>query len=422
MMLLKNRIINIISYVFVASAIMLLSASFMNTSLSIKTAEMTIFDQACKHDGADYYYANIDIKDENNKAIDTFFRNNYSKNFGGKSTRLLTVSGDDGVVNFKTYYGDMELPFQSAPVSGLYYTNSEEDVMFETVCINLLKYRPKSDETYIDYKIYDGFIYIPDYYADYIIEHNSNINSYDDIFTNSDSNCIFFKYRDRLFKYRIANIFHVNGFNKDYAGDINIKNSDYNNGKKIDYFFNGYCFVSNYDHYTLFDERFHTTLFLQLGPKKYEIEENLTAAQYYSRTNSATFAEAKLYYHNASGTFEYNDSARISNMFFKGVSSKVNIGFLIPGIVLLTSFVVFCFLLFFEKFGLKRTVAFYGISFGIVSLSMLIIFILKKAAWRNITISYLFGPYSSAICIVLMLLIFAMLFLSILKKRAKKCE
>ena len=418
---LKNKIINIVSHLLEVAIVVFSSIAFSNTYLSVKTTEMNMVNDTCQSAKSDYYFANIDFKDENKKKIpESLFRNSYSKNFAGTSTRMLTVSGDDGIVSFKTFYNDLELPYYSSPVNGLNYTNSKEKVMLETVCINLLIYREKSEEIGIDYRVYDGFIYIPDYYADYIIENTEDINNYVDLFDNERTNNIVFEYRDRLFKYKIANIFHVNGFNSKYAGDITINYCDYNNGKKLDSFFNGFCFVSNYDHYTLFDDRFHTTYFLQIGPKKYELEENLIIANNYKKMNNAISANASIYYHCKDGLFEYKNSQRLSDLFFGNHSNEVNGWALAIALVLLTLNILVSIFNFFGKFGFSDGKKYFLVSTIVVPFILLISFFVKRIWRSNYAINCLLNPYVSMVCLLLMIAFFIGFILLISKKEKKE--
>lgn len=387
---------------------------------------MTLLDQTCKANDSDYYYANIDVKDVQGKSTsETMFRNSYSRNFGGASTRLITVTGDEGIVSFKTLYNDLELPYKSSPVSGLYYTNHIEIPMFETVGINLLVYRNKNEEINIDFKKYDGFIYIPDYYADYIIENTDYIDDYFDILNTNDTNVIYFEFNERIFKYRIANIFHVKGFNSKYTGNTAIKYTDYNNGQKLDYLFNGFCFVSNYNHFTLFDDRFHNTLAVQIGAKKYELEETLLTANKYKNINGAEEAKADIYYHNKNGLFKYNGSDRISSVIFGQRTDGVSVGFTIAFIGTLVLYLAASILSCFEELKLKNDAKQFIVTFVEISLFLLLGYILKKTVRGNSGLVYFFNPYASGISIGLLVATFVLLLFSVYiskKKREEKCE
>ena len=420
MRMLKNKILVIISTSLVLLTMIFSSLAFSSTYLSIRTAEMNVFDQTCKADNPIYYYANIDIKEEGNRSIEeTIFSNTYSKNFGGTSTRLLSVSGDNGIVGFKTLYNDLELPYETSPVSGLRYTNDRDLSMFETICINLLLYREKSEETHIDYDKYDGFIYIPDYYADYIIENSDFLNNYLDIINANDTNVIYFEYRDRIFKYRIANIFHVKGFNPEYSDGIDIKICDYNNGQKLDYLFNGYCFVSNYNHFTLFDDRFHTTFVLQIGAKKYELEENLQTANRYRINGKSEEAKATIFYYAQDGLQKYNNSDKISSLFFGDHTNKIDVFFTISFAISLISYLFISFLCCYEKFDLNNDTKLFVIVFFEVVVFLLIGFILKKSV-NSHAVNLFFNPYSSGVCVGIMIITAVILALSLFKRQKRR--
>ena len=423
MSFLKKHIFSIISFTLVLLTMVFSSAAFSNTYFSLKTSEFAVFDQTCKVHSPDYYYANIDITDKKERYTEEkIFRATYGDNFDGTSTRLITVTGHDGITNFRTLYNDLELPFRTSPVSGLNYSNQKDIPMFETVGINLLVYRAKSDETAFDPNVFDGFIYIPDYYADYIIENTAYIDDYFDILNTNDTNVVYFEYNSRIFKYRIANIFHVKGFKQEYAGDTAIKYTDYNNGLKLDYLLNGFCFVSNYNHFELFDDRFHNTLLLQLGPKRFELEENLNTANNYKIKNEAEDGKATIYYHNKNGVIEYSGSDRISAVIFGPHVGSTNIGYVIAFIGALVIYLALALLSCFEKYKFKNDYRPFVTVFVEVSIYLFLGFFLKKIVRDNIGLALFFNPYAMGVCIGIMIVTFVLMIFSIhvYKKKGKE--
>ena len=148
------------------------------------------------------------------------------------------------------------MPFSSSVTSGHNYTNDKELLRFETVCINILEYRDRQIEHAFDPAIYAGFIYIPDYYADYIIENFYPEYTYYDLISNAGSNFLSLKSEKGEFKYKIANIFHVNGFLDEHLGNKKVFYNDFETGKKST-FLDGFCFVSNYRHFYELNEFTH---------------------------------------------------------------------------------------------------------------------------------------------------------------------
>lgn len=305
---------------------------FSNTNFVQKSAELSLFANECKKNNAKYCYVNIDVQnDKRNSVSEAIFSNTYSENFSGTSTKLMTVSNETDVASFETSFNNEPIPFLTSVVSSKNYSNDEELLRLETVCLNIYKYRPRQEEHYYDSSIYDGFIYIPDYYADYIIDTFCPGESYDDLLLNEDLNYISLASNLKCFKYKIANIFHVNGFNSRNSDGKQFKYNDLNTGKILDDFFNGFCFVSNYGHFSNLNEELHTTIFCEFQPKRYMLDETLTMAAEYKNVYKANSGKATVYYYANDSIKRFSSTDKMSTLFFEGGE---NYGFLVFGIAL----------------------------------------------------------------------------------------
>ena len=197
----------------------------------------------------------ITIQDEKAKnIINGIFNSEYSSNFNGNTELMTYVNSDGTLYHFDLKCGNSSLN-NSTWCDLNTYSNQTDFKRFEKININLYKTPNRAEE--INHYGTDGFIYIPDYFADKIIEESEGeLTSYDslipDLSSYSDEKRTTFlnKYcvcltnpKGVLEKYKIANIFHVNGF-KD--GDYVYNDSD--SRVLIQYFLGNYAFIhSNKD-------------------------------------------------------------------------------------------------------------------------------------------------------------------------------
>lgn len=132
------------------------------------------------------------------------------------------------------------------------YSNLSDLKRFETININLYKTPNRVEE--INTFGLDGFIYLPDFIADTILEENPEINSYGDLVPNlsgmsdNDRERFLEKYsvtirgenEELIGRFKIANIFHVKGFN-----DEQYIYNDMGAGKIFYDFFGQYVILSS---------------------------------------------------------------------------------------------------------------------------------------------------------------------------------
>ena len=296
------------------------SFAFAHTSTSMQNGELSLFASSIKGE-ATYCYVNLDLRGGSVHSVsDTLFQNTFSENFSNSSTRVLAVSDENGIASFDALFDDRPLPYPTAAASGKNYTNNEELVRMETVCINLFEYRERRDEHEYDPGLYDGFIYIPDYYADYIIENYLPGMSYHDFIADSANHSFAISINGNAFKYRIANIFHVRGFKKERSGERELVYNDYGTGAKLDSFFDGYCFISNHNHYWQLKDGLHTTVVCQSNPKKYELKEFIQIGSSYAQEYAVDHAHCDTYSLIGKDIKRYERSSQLSDAFFTSSS------------------------------------------------------------------------------------------------------
>lgn len=370
---------------------------FSADSFSAKTAELSILNNEVIRENADSLCGNITFEGgPKQKPHEGFFLNSYSANFTKTSTRLLAVSDDHGFASFDTYFNEDKTPFALSAVSGYTYSNSRTLVRMETVCLNLLLYREPSEELTYDKSKYDGFTYIPDYFADFLVESSASARGYLDLLGNDEIGYVALGKGDSYFKYRIANIFHVKGFNPQYAEGIKINYNDQNKGEQIDAFLGGFCFVSNYDRYYEIDPGLHTSIFYSTIPMKYELDETLSLARDYQVAIEAENATINLSLRSKIGNREYARSNRLSQAYFG--SNKMPLWRVFLGLILYISAGALPLVGFFWFFIKSTRIRFSLISVAVATLPLFLSFALRKGFSNNIVIHSLFNPSLSAAC------------------------
>ncbi len=160
------------------------------------------------------------------KSGNAIFRSTYLNNFSYFFSELISYNTQDGeLARFDFSCGGTS--FNEVAVCDLNtYSNNIEKKRFETVNINLYKTPDISDE--LNSYGLDGFVYIPDYFADAIVKNDENLNNYLDLLPNissltQDERTSFLdKYSivisdngSEIGRFKIANIFHVDGFSDD---------------------------------------------------------------------------------------------------------------------------------------------------------------------------------------------------------------
>ncbi len=156
------------------------------------------------------------------KSAETLFGSTRSYNFSNYFGELISYNNqDDTLARFN--FGCANTSISDVAIcNALTYSNNVNLKRFETININL--YKTPDPEERNSYGL-DGFIYIPDYFADAIIKNDENLNNYLDLLPNlslltSDERTLFLDkysivisdFNATLGRFKIANIFHVDGF------------------------------------------------------------------------------------------------------------------------------------------------------------------------------------------------------------------
>lgn len=393
---------------------------FSSFNFSHQNAELSMIKEVSSQKKSDLFSSTFSFNSDDNRDYnEKYFATYYPVNFSNSSTTLLFLSvsrSDDSIATFNFGFDDLSFNYRTSIISGLTYTNREDKVMFETLPINLYRYQPKSVELSYNDDVYNGFVYIPDFYADYIIS-NSSLTSYDDLLDHVNEHTFTITCGKTVFKYKIANIFHVDGFNEEYTQGEHTYIDD-NKGEFIKKIFGNYCLVSNYS--ALINEEVGLRLSVTnvSKNKQYIIDEYLSSIAGFSSRNSCSISGGRIRLIIGNDSIIYPRTKELIGVYV-GNNLVINHFWLIP-LIFCALMVVGCavavFLLY--KNNAVSLSFFLQMMTGIVFL--FVGYILKKLLPLSLGVFLFFNAYTFGICIV-----FLMVFLSIsiatfsLKGRAK---
>ena len=369
-----------------------------------KYSNLNSFDNVCSTFALD--------SDSSNDELKSFFTATYPENFNNSQNRFLSINTTNGLASFNCFFNDEKLPFSVKIADGGTYTNQiivDSDgysyTRFETICINLLSFRDKSEELVYDLNSYDGVIYLPDYIADYIIE-KEGLTNYTELF--SDSYSFLLTFNNKEYRYKVANIFHVDGFNSNYSG-FESKYNDYNNGKKIEEFLGEYVFITNRNR-VIQDSSgvLFSSLVNVLTPKIYIFDQFYKSLVNYLNSCEISFNEI-LQIANGNNIIDYDrndeilDSYLLSKTFFTNVND----------VLLILLFVVFLILtIALVYIGYKFKFKLVLMELFLTSfVSLIIAFILKLSILEYNVFIFLnsFSLILPAVCMAISLILFAIL-------------
>lgn len=343
-----------------------------------------------------------------NDELKTFLTATYGENFNNTQNRFLSINTADGFASFDGYWNDNKLPFSFNIADGGTYTNQiitgsdgYSYARFETICINLFLYRDKSEELVIDQNSYDGVVYLPDYIADYIIEEEG-LTNYTDLFSDSFSFSLTFS--NNKYTYKVANIFHVDGFNPNYSG-FEPKYNDYNNGEKIKNFLGEYVFITNRDRIIRENSDVLFSSFVNvLTPKAYVFDQFYKSLTNYLSHNEINFNTNTQFNNNGNIiNYERNNeilkSYLLSETFFTNASDVLLI-------LLFAIFLILVIVIPFIVYKLKSKFALIEL-FLVSFITLFIIFILKMTLLEYSIFVFLngFSLILPAICMVISLIL-----------------
>ena len=243
----KKLIIYAIPSLFVILGALCFGKSFYS---SFDTTQSAVLNLMKGEIGSNEYFAtNIYFGKKNSNKVSSYFGATYTANFEegrvGQRFPVIFDAASDVVEQFNVTINGQQIA-STAIGNGVFYSSQENPVRLETVMMNLYKYRDRSEELSFDKDKCDGFIFIPDFWADEIIKING-LSSYDDLFTDDENNFVTLSFDDVAVTYKIANVFHVNGFKEEYCVDRELTYDDNNYGQIMNSYLGSFCFISNFN-------------------------------------------------------------------------------------------------------------------------------------------------------------------------------
>ena len=419
---LTAKTFQLISYVSMILVFLTSTFCFSQSGYVNKNIEIETLTSQMNNLGSDYVFSTMAFGNGESKPAEDYYTSHYPNNFSVDKMHMLTVSDKNGIAEFSSSFNSLNLPFKTTVTTSRVYTNDPNYISFETILINLYKYRSKQDEIKYDDKVFDGFIYIPDFFADYIIENDLGINSYDDLLTKANNNSFNIFYGDKLFKYRIANIFHIKGFNLDYTDLDDYNYTDNGNGKRMSLCVGNFCFISNYQRIKNIRSDIYFSITTSIKHKKYIISDYFDEmVDFVSSSDERTLNSNKIYLiDNNNKLMAYEKNDEFNNVYFYGQYSDWN------NLYILLIFIVLIFMVSFvlaieRQDDTKQLKKFSLVSFGGASFILIMAFIFKKCLFNNFEIMSFFNGLSLALVAWMASInILLFIYLSLSNKDAKK--
>ena len=391
----------ILGAIFMVGSIVLNTIAFSDESFIVQDKEMSALFYNLSNQNVSRFYVNSVFLNNEKRSAETMYRSVYTKNLSNDGYQhIISVSNNNSILKSTTYFGDEKLPFSSSITSSLVYTNKKDPPSFETLLINLFQYRERSEEISYDTTKYSGFIYIPDYYADYIIEHNENFSTYSDLYKNENS--ISFVVNNKKYDYKIANIFCVNGFKKEHCGDVE-PNVVYDHGKLFYNFLTDFCVISSISTLTSGSEDLHLSVVSVLTAKRFLLIDTLRAVENTLKKNSDN-ANINLFYQNGEAITYYKNSSQLANAFLHH-QSRISRAFKITSISIFVLSSVLLLFLFFKFYLEKSFYIFSLVEFGSLVFVLLLFSIFKRTSLALSISAYYSSATAFAIVVYLLLLI-----------------
>ncbi len=204
---------------FSASAASFFSPSALETSYAQLTAAK------CKESKSNNANALFNIGESSYKEIKNTFSSLWQQNFLGTMQFIPACVNDDATdyASFPATLEGTDVSDDVAVGTAFLFSNQEKTMRFETLCINV--YQKKWAYSSFANLSKDGFVFIPDYYADNLISRSTKMSSYDDLLpdysengTISNFQCLNIPFENSIRSWAIVGIYHAKGFNEAHYG------------------------------------------------------------------------------------------------------------------------------------------------------------------------------------------------------------
>ncbi|MCR4562905.1 MAG: DUF2304 domain-containing protein [Bacilli bacterium] len=388
-----RKILKVISFVLPILSCSVIGLSYSTDNSSLRDAIAIKISNVSKENDNSRAILNYRAFNKDSNVTRSIFNSIFPENFL-YCTQCLTVSSEESLLPKAFSISNDYFSSSISIIDGCSYTNQKSLLRFETMCINIYQYRERSVETNT-YGL-DGFIYLPDYLAEEIIKSsNGRLNYYEDLFSDgptpdtlTDLLNIKVASGDSIKTFKIANIFHVDGYKKEYMkqpekADDHIIN-DYNKGAEMRKYLG--AFVVAYSHDFIKENNF--SIFVSMDPKPYAIVD------YTTRLTAGDGTVKGMFYTYKNGSML---DVALSNLFFSAlnqVNSK-SVGMIVFSVFswIIVAFSIltlgFCFHLVKEK---KYRFFYFLFHFSLLIVTHLFLTVLSAILVRY---TYLFSAFYS---------------------------
>jgi hypothetical protein len=255
----------------------------MYTAPALNDAQLIALSNECAaaDNSKAYLEYTINSKQNGDSQALSYFASYYAKNFDGKTSHLVCSSENNKLLRYSLNFDDVNISNQTVLSTVVTYSNQNK--RFESICIELLKDRPISEE--LAYPNWGGeiaLVWLPDYFGDMIIEKNSTYTTYDDII-NADVPLYLTLSDSSQKRCKIVNFFHVRGFTENYSSeDEYYQKNDYNFGSMLSYYLGDFIFTTDNN---LADSP-SKSIVAMIGTKRFDFSEYLDSiSTFYSSNN-----------------------------------------------------------------------------------------------------------------------------------------
>ena len=261
-------------------------ASF-HSPLAIIEAESRVVAEKSKENSTGLSYSTVNYGKESYGTVISAFGGVWARNFSGYM-QSLPVSLDDAGTGLRSFTASFDCAEAEEKVfvgNALYYLYQKELARFETLCINVYQ---KEWVSPAQLQPASGFVYLPDYYADRLIEASPEINNYDDLLPLfSEGGELVSKYLNISTdigerQWAVAGIYHCSGFDLDNMGGKTFSYNDLNFGEAFNSL--GLPMLIAFD--SSFSAEYLNGILTVAQPKPYILEQHMRNLSTFDKGNA----------------------------------------------------------------------------------------------------------------------------------------
>ena len=250
----KRRIFStyILDSVLILFILLLVAFSTTNVPFNVTEISSTVIATTSKNNIHGDAFLNFSVNDKNTSSNLTrkLYQSIFKYNFMGHSQLLVYSKHSESGLDFRDFsisFDSMNYDESVKAADAVLYSTQKSTVRFETLKINLFQYRNRIAETSFESSEH-GFVYIPDYIADYfIMNSNGKYNNYFDFINDNNPLSLSLNIGDGIVRnYKIANIFKSNGFNPLFTNGATLTDNDGSTGRIMEDYIGKFIVLFDY--------------------------------------------------------------------------------------------------------------------------------------------------------------------------------